>query len=107
MQQLSLTWQDLLMSGSVEHGLPSTYNEFLRGIPVYSQPKGWRRNLGRRLFLFLWRPLHRTLVQLVKSQLDEAGNCPQWIGSVTVAFYGLMWAHHDYVHSLLWGRGDG
>ncbi|KAI1917597.1 hypothetical protein LOZ53_006195 [Ophidiomyces ophidiicola] len=105
----SKRYLDLLIEGSHEAHLPSTYESFLYSIPSYQAPNsGWRK-IGAALFLALWAPIMKVAEELTKATAnsDGQGNCPAWVQGLVRLILVVMWFHHDFIHSKVWGRGDG
>ncbi|KAI1934438.1 hypothetical protein LOZ66_005906 [Ophidiomyces ophidiicola] len=103
------TSKDLLIEGSHEAHLPSTYESFLYSIASYRAPNsGWRK-IGAALFLALWAPIMKVAEELTKATAnsDGQGNCPAWVQGLVRLILVVMWFHHDFIHSKVWGRGDG
>jgi len=96
-----------LIAGSAEHSLPLAYQSYLEAIPTYSGPSSVLARIGATVFLAFWRPPLRCLIRLIKLKVDDNGHHPRWLGGVILILYGLMWGHHDYIHSKICGKGDG
>jgi hypothetical protein len=47
--------------------------------------------------------------RITKVALKASGeaNAPIWVIIFVRAVVISMWFHHDYIHSPIWGRGDG
>jgi hypothetical protein len=47
--------------------------------------------------------------KVTKAALKSSGeaNAPLWVIILVRAVVVSMWFHHDYIHSPIWGRGDG
>ncbi|KAL3459738.1 hypothetical protein BJX64DRAFT_290906 [Aspergillus heterothallicus] len=103
----SARYMGLISDGANEFSLPDSYKIYLRSLPVYVPLQTFRSRLGAWLFLAFWRKAIRGLARLTKVSTNEKGHCPRWLGGVIVGVYRCMWGWHDYVHSVVWTRGDG
>lgn len=89
--------------------MPPTYQTFLASIPTYHPPEGPLPKLGAALFLAFWVPIMSLVEKITKASLRtrKDGNAPYWVIAMVRIVVLIMWLYHDYVHSPIWGRGDG
>ena len=101
--------QDILAQGAMEAQLPAAYQTFVAQLPCYEAPKSGLRLIGVYLFLIVWMPVMSLAERLTKATVnaDGCGNCPTWVQQTVRLILLAMWFHHDFVHSKVWGRGDG
>ncbi|KAL5453656.1 hypothetical protein PMIN07_007881 [Paraphaeosphaeria minitans] len=103
----SARYLNLFLEGAKENNLPPQYIQYLESFPRYHKIEGSKRTYGQLVFDAGWRPFLKRLVRLTTWRVDEDGNCPIFIAVLIVWLYQLMWSYHDYVHSPVFGRGDG
>ncbi|KAH8703008.1 hypothetical protein GQ44DRAFT_831630 [Phaeosphaeriaceae sp. PMI808] len=105
----SKRYKDILAQGAMEAGLPAPYQSFVTELPCYEAPKSSMRLLGAYLFLAVWVPVMGIAQRLTRAtvNMDGRGNCPAWVQQIVRLILLIMWFHHDFIHSKIWGRGDG
>jgi hypothetical protein len=93
----------------MEANLPAAYQSFIAELPCYEAPKSGMSLIGARLFLAVWIPVMSLAEWLTKLTVnaDGHGNCPAWVQKIVRLILVVMWIHHDFLHSKMWGRGDG
>ncbi|KAF2014405.1 hypothetical protein BU24DRAFT_423360 [Aaosphaeria arxii CBS 175.79] len=99
----------LIRTGAEEAQMPDAYQKFLARIPTYTKPKDRLRMIGASLFLAFWVPIMSMMEKITKAALKSSGkaNAPRWVILLVRFVVISMWLYHDYVHSPIWGRGDG
>lgn len=103
----SKRYMGLLIRGAHEKGLPEEYQQRLVGQPTFDVASNTRFRLGKRLFDGIWQRVATWIQRGVKRFQGSDGNVPTWFLRGFDCLLWTMWAHHDYVHCVLWGRGDG
>ena len=101
--------QEILAQGAQEAALPHAYQTFVAELPCYEAPKSGLRLLGAYLFLAVWMPV-MSFAEWITGKtvnVDGHGNCPAWVQQLVRLILMVMWFHHDFIHSRMWGRGDG
>ncbi|KAF7931296.1 uncharacterized protein EAE98_002480 [Botrytis deweyae] len=97
----------LLINGASEHHLPQHYQDMLLQHPTFTPIQTKRWLFGRWLFGVVWHPVSRFIQKGVRKYRSDSGHVPEWFLIGFDCLLTLMWAHHDYIHGVLWGRGDG
>lgn len=55
----------------------------------------------------VWMPVLAFAHGLVDATVGSDGDAPALVKVLVRVLFMAMWAWHDYVHSPIWGRGDG
>lgn len=99
--------QGLLVSGANDHNLPLAYQEMLVHQRTFQPSTSPRYRAGKWTFDMFWLRVQRLLqISIIKCR-DEHGYLPRWFLIIFDTLLFTMWAYHDLVHAMLWGRGDG
>lgn len=94
------------MQGAMEAKLPATYLSLLTELPCYEAPKSGMRLLGAYMFLVAWVPVMGFAEWLTKANVATDGH-RSWARQTVRLILMVMWFDHDFIHSEIWGRGDG
>ncbi|CAI6334287.1 unnamed protein product [Periconia digitata] len=102
-------YMGLLRTGANEADMPHSYQKFLKNILTYTPPTAAMPRLGAAIFLAFWIPVMSVMEKITKSSLKRSGEAeaPTWVVLMVRVVVHSMWLYHDYVHSPIWGRGDG
>ncbi|OAA63438.1 Glik [Niveomyces insectorum RCEF 264] len=103
----SKRYMNLLICGAHEKGLPVDYQKKLAAQPVFEQLPGHRFRVGKRIFDSIWQRAAYWIDKAVGRFKKDDGNVPGWFLWIFDRLLWTMWFHHDYIHSVVWGRGDG
>ncbi|KAI9149059.1 Gamma-glutamyl cyclotransferase gliK [Paramyrothecium foliicola] len=103
----SKRYMGLLIRGAHEKSLPQQYQERLLAQPTFEPTPTSRFELGRRTFNMVWMRAQYWIEKAVHRLKDAEGNVPKWFLGVFDCLLYTMWFQHDYVHSNIFGRGDG
>ena len=75
--------------------------------PTFQTKDTWRYRLGSSLFLSFWLRVAGWIEIGVHMYKNADGHVPVWFLKIFDLLLWTMWGYHDYVHSKLFGRGDG
>lgn len=103
----NLNSQDLLIRGAREHSLPESYQKRLLSQQTFIPGQSCRFKVGKWLFDGFWQRIAYWIEKGVYKFKDGEGNVPPWFLVIFDFLLWIMWYYHDYVHSVIWGRGDG
>lgn len=104
---LANIYQNLLIQGAKEQSLPEFYQRRLVSQPTFKSLHTCRFRTGKLLFDSFWQPVARYIEKGVHRFKDERGNVPGWFLMAFDLLLWTMWFYHDYIHCVIWGRGDG
>ncbi|KAJ5797256.1 uncharacterized protein N7518_005796 [Penicillium psychrosexuale] len=99
--------EDLLIRGASEHSLPESYQKRLLSQQTFIPGQSCRFKVGKWLFDGFWQRVAYWIEKGVYKFKDGEGNVPPWFLVIFDFLLWTMWYYHDYVHSVIWGRGDG
>lgn len=97
----------LLIRGAYEKSLPKEYQKRLASQPTFQPISTYRFRLGKSIFDSIWQRMARWIEMCVNKFSRDDGEVPPWFLAAFDCLLWTMWFHHDYLHSILWGRGDG
>ncbi|KAL6809696.1 hypothetical protein J3E69DRAFT_378129 [Trichoderma sp. SZMC 28015] len=97
----------LLIRGAHEKSLPIEYQERMVSQPTFEPTSSLRFRLGKKIFDSIWQRVARWIEICVHRLKGDDGEVPRWFLKTFDCLLWTMWFHHDYLHSVLWGRGDG
>ncbi|OCK86101.1 hypothetical protein K432DRAFT_421283 [Lepidopterella palustris CBS 459.81] len=100
-------YMGLLIRGARELNLPQSYQEKLASQLTFRPPQSLRYTAGKWSFDAFWKRVQYCIEQGVRTFKDDEGHVPAWFLTGFDCLLWTMWIHHDYVHSKIWGRGDG
>ncbi|OCK94727.1 uncharacterized protein K441DRAFT_610765 [Cenococcum geophilum 1.58] len=103
----SARYMGLLIRGAREQSLPQSYQERLVAQPIFKAPQSIRYSTGKWTFDALWKRVQWCIERGVRQFKDDEGHVPGWFLTGFDYLLWTMWMHHDYIHSRVWGRGDG
>ena len=99
--------QKLLVQGAEERCLPETYQKRLKDTPTFHPGQSTRRKIGKWTFELVWIRVSIWIQRGIVRFKDQQGDVPPWFLIIFDCLLWLMWVYHDWIHSVLWGRGDG
>ncbi|KAF2501661.1 hypothetical protein BU16DRAFT_431542, partial [Lophium mytilinum] len=100
-------YMGLLIRGAHELSLPQSYQDKLVAQPTFDPPNTLRYSIGKWSFDALWKRVQYCIIRGVRTFKSDDGHVPGWFLKGFDFLMWTMWLHHDYVHSKIWGRGDG
>ncbi|TWU71026.1 hypothetical protein ED733_000807 [Metarhizium rileyi] len=103
--QASLRYLDLLRDGGREHGLPTSYQNYLRSLHPYIATK-WSQIVGQYLFLSIWAPLLVFFFIMTGFLADETGRLPPWLAKGVTLMFNIMWTTYDAIFKPVFGDGE-
>ncbi|KKK18203.1 hypothetical protein P175DRAFT_0545087 [Aspergillus ochraceoroseus IBT 24754] len=103
----SRRYMDLLIRGAAEHSLPANYQKQLVSHPTFQPLQTYRYRTGKWLFDSCWQRVAFWIQRGIHRFKDNEGNVPGWFLIIFDCLLWTMWVYHDYIHSAIWGRGDG
>lgn len=103
--QPSARYLNLLINGSKEQDLPSSYREYLNALQPY-RTTSTRQRIGKVLFLILWAPALILSLQLSSLFADKNGRSPQWVASYGNLTFGMLWMCYDFIFKPVFGDGE-
>ncbi|RFU32844.1 hypothetical protein B7463_g3506, partial [Scytalidium lignicola] len=103
----SKRYMNLLIQGAHEKSLPEQYLEKLVSQPTFEPLHTARFRAGKWLFDSFWQRVARWIERGVRQFKGEEGVVPTWFLVIFDCLLWTMWYYHDFIHSLIWGRGDG
>ncbi|QYT03381.1 Gamma-glutamylcyclotransferase [Trichoderma simmonsii] len=103
----SRRYMGLLIRGAHEKSLPIEYQERMVSQPTFEPTSSLRFRLGKKIFDSIWQRVARWIEICVHRLKGDDGEVPRWFLKTFDCLLWTMWFHHDYLHSILWGRGDG
>ncbi|KAK0739367.1 hypothetical protein B0T21DRAFT_362495 [Apiosordaria backusii] len=100
-------YKNILARAASEQGLPEWYQQRLEKQPTF-RPRDTRwYKLGVKLFLPFWIKM-AVMVEKSAHRLQGAdGHAPGWFLAGFDVLFWIMWTYHDWIHSVIFGRGDG
>ncbi|KAF5562385.1 microsomal dipeptidase precursor [Fusarium napiforme] len=78
----SVRYMGLLIQGAQESGLPSSYQDYLRGLPAYDKSLSKYEEFGASLLIGFWMPILNGMMKRVKQRPDSHGNAKPWVGEL-------------------------
>ncbi|KAK4176250.1 hypothetical protein QBC36DRAFT_352795 [Triangularia setosa] len=100
-------YKNILARAASEQGLPDWYQERLEKQPTFIPRDTQWHKLGVKLFLPFWIKM-AVLVEKAAHRLQGAdGHAPGWFLAGFDVLFWIMWTYHDWIHSVIFGRGDG
>ncbi|EWG55293.1 hypothetical protein FVEG_17492 [Fusarium verticillioides 7600] len=103
----SVRYLGLLIQGAQESGLPSSYQDYLRGLPAYHKSLSKYEEFGASLLIGFWMPILNGMMKRVNQRPDSHGNAKPWVGELVRLVFITMWLYYDTIHSRIWGRNGG
>ncbi|KAJ2902515.1 AIG2-like family protein [Zalerion maritima] len=103
----SQRYMGLLIRGAAEQGLPEWYQAKLVAQPTFQPLPTRRYELGVALFVPFWTRMGVGVEKAVYRFQGADGHVPWWFVFVFDCLLSLMWGYHDFIHSWIFGRGDG
>ncbi|KAF5963727.1 microsomal dipeptidase precursor [Fusarium coicis] len=85
----SARYMGLLIQGAQESGLPSSYQDYLRGLPAYHKSLSKYEAFGASLLIGFWMPILNGMMKRVKRRPDLHGNAKPWVGELP--YLGSKW----------------
>ncbi|RDA94696.1 hypothetical protein CP533_6798 [Ophiocordyceps camponoti-saundersi (nom. inval.)] len=103
--QPSSRYLKLLRDGAREHGLPGSYQSYLRSLQPYTITH-WRQRLGRFLLLLIWSPMLLVFIKLTGFLVDDTGKLPAGLATLLSMWLNLMWLSYEFIFKPIFGDGE-
>ncbi|KAB8233459.1 uncharacterized protein BDW43DRAFT_87749 [Aspergillus alliaceus] len=103
--QPSARYLNLIMTGAVEHNLPTSYRAYLSRVQTY-RITTVRQKIGKVIFVVAWGLPMLLILSLSRVLAGADGRSPQWLMKLSDIMLTTMWGSYDNIFFPLFGDGE-